>query len=199
MGRPTLEFWFEFASTYSYPAAFRVDEVANASGVAVVWRPFLLGPIFKSQGWDTSPFNIYETKGRYMWRDIERTCARYRLPYKRPTVMPQNGLAAARVACCFDDAPWMREFVRQMYQANFVHNLDISSVNTLGSVLEALDVDADATFAAASTDASKAKLRVQTERAVELGIFGSPTFVAGEELFWGHDRLEEAVEWAANR
>ena len=185
-------------STYTFLTALRLRGVIEREGLNLRFRPFSVRAIMREM--NNIPFPPEkEAKVRYMWRDIERTCARYRLPYKRPTVMPQNGLAAARVACCFDDAPWMREFVRQMYQANFVHNLDISSVNTLGSVLAALDVDADATFAAARTDASKAKLRVQTERAVELGIFGSPTFVAGEELFWGHDRLEEAVEWAANR
>ena len=70
-----IEFWFEFASTYSYPAAMRVEAVAAARSVEVVWRPFLLGPIFVRQGWDDSPFNLYPAKGSYMWRDLERSCA----------------------------------------------------------------------------------------------------------------------------
>ena len=72
MSRPTLDFYLEFASTYSYPAAMRLGVLAQAAGVAVRWLPFLLGPIFKAQGWDNSPFNIYPAKGRYMWRDVER-------------------------------------------------------------------------------------------------------------------------------
>ena len=72
---PTLDFWFDFASTYSYPAAMRIAPLAAAAGVTVRYRPFLLGPIFKAQGWDTSPFNLYEAKGRHMWRDLERLCA----------------------------------------------------------------------------------------------------------------------------
>ena len=71
----TLDFWLEFASTYSYPAAMRIGALAQAAGVIVRWRPFLLGPIFKQQGWDTSPFNLYPAKGRYMVRDCERQCA----------------------------------------------------------------------------------------------------------------------------
>jgi 2-hydroxychromene-2-carboxylate isomerase len=87
-----LDFFFEFASTYSYPAAMRIGDVARSAGVAVRWRPFLLGPIFKAQGLDTSPFNIYTTKGRYMWRDLERTCDELGLAFRRPEPFPQNGL-----------------------------------------------------------------------------------------------------------
>ena len=68
-----MEFWFEFASTYSYLAAERIEGVARVMEVEVRWRPFLLGPIFAAQGWTTSPFNLYPAKGANMWRDIERT------------------------------------------------------------------------------------------------------------------------------
>ena len=96
----TLAFWFEFASTYSYPAAARIEARAAAAGIAVAWRPFLLGPIFASQGWDNSPFNIYPAKGRYMWRDLERICARDRAglpPAERlPAQQPARGARRAR-------------------------------------------------------------------------------------------------------
>src|SRR5262245_51053650 len=71
---PMLDFWFDFASTYSYPAATRISPLAAIAGVTIRFRPFLLGPIFKAQGWETSPFNLYPAKGRYMWRDLERLC-----------------------------------------------------------------------------------------------------------------------------
>ena len=98
MTMPIVDFWFDFASSYSYPAAMRADALAAKSGVAIRYRPFLLGPIFKAQGWDTSPFNIYEAKGRYMWRDLERLCADLGIPFQRPSPFPQNSLLAARVA-----------------------------------------------------------------------------------------------------
>ncbi|HXZ21594.1 MAG TPA: DsbA family protein [Pseudolabrys sp.] len=98
MARPALDFWFEFASTYSYPATMRIAPLAKASGIALRWRPFVLGPIFKAQGWSTSPFNIYPDKGRYMWRDLERICKTLDLPFVRPDPFPQNALLAARVA-----------------------------------------------------------------------------------------------------
>jgi 2-hydroxychromene-2-carboxylate isomerase len=84
MADPVLDFWFDFASTYSYPAAARIRPLAAEAKVQVRFRPFLLGPIFKAQGWDTSPFNIYEAKGRYMWRDMERLAENLGLPFRRP-------------------------------------------------------------------------------------------------------------------
>ena len=62
----SAEFWYEFASTYSYPAALRITALADQRGVSLIWRPFLLGPIFMAQGWRDSPFNVYTAKGRYM-------------------------------------------------------------------------------------------------------------------------------------
>lgn len=190
-----LEFWFEFASTYSYPAALRVEEVARASGVELAWRPFLLGPIFKAQDWNDSPFNLYPAKGRYMWRDLERICDALALPFARPSQFPRNGLLAARLACWFADEPWLPEFVRQVYLANFAHDLDISDPSVLASILEETGQSASA-LALADTAEAKAKLRAETERAQTAGIFGAPAFVVGSELFWGNDRLEAAIAWA---
>ena len=70
-----IELWFEFASTYSYPAAMRIEAEAQRRGARILWRPFMLGPIMNSVGWNDSPFNLYPVKGRYMWRDLERVCA----------------------------------------------------------------------------------------------------------------------------
>ena len=80
-----LEFWYEFASTYSYLSAMRMEELARAAGVAVVWKPLLLGPIFRAQGWSTSPFNLYPAKGRYMVREMERLTAARGLRFKMPS------------------------------------------------------------------------------------------------------------------
>ncbi len=190
-----MEFWFEFGSTYSYPAAFRVEEAAGNAGVELVWRPFLLGPIFKEQGWNDSPFNIYPAKGRYMWRDLERICEELQIPLRKPTQFPRNGLLASRVACFFEAESWLPEFVRRVYLANFGHDRDISKSAEIVSILKALDLPADLLSAAESPE-SKAKLRAQTERAGTLGIFGAPTFVSESEIFWGNDRLQSAITWA---
>jgi 2-hydroxychromene-2-carboxylate isomerase len=190
-----LEFWFEYASTYSYPAALRVEQAARAAGVELAWRPFLLGPIFKAQGWNDSPFNIYPEKGRYMWRDLERICAGLAVPFQRPSRFPRNGLLAARVACCFQDQSWVPEFVRRVYLANFAHDREISDASVIQSILESIGQPVSRLEAAEAPEA-KAKLRAQCERAQALGIFGAPSFVVGKELFWGNDRLEAALSWA---
>jgi 2-hydroxychromene-2-carboxylate isomerase len=197
MSAPPVEFWFEFASTYSYPAAMRIEAVAKAHGRELIWRPFLLGPIFKAQGWDTSPFNIYPAKGRYMWRDLARICAELQLPLLQPSVFPRNGLLAARVACAAQESPWLPAFVRNVYSASFARDLDISDSAVVRSCLEGLVPDPDAALDAAQREDTKARLRANTERAIQLGLFGSPSFVVGSEVFWGNDRMEQAMRWGS--
>jgi 2-hydroxychromene-2-carboxylate isomerase len=194
----TVEFWFEFASTYSYPAAARIEALAKAAGVPIAWRPFLLGPIFKAQGWNDSPFNLYPAKGRYMWRDLERICAGLGLPLRRPSVFPRNGLHAARIACRFAGEPWLPAFVRQVYAANFAEDRDISDPKVIAEALERIGQPASRVAAGEAPEA-KSALRANTERAQALGIFGAPSFAAGDELFWGNDRLEAALAWTGGR
>jgi 2-hydroxychromene-2-carboxylate isomerase len=191
-----LHFWFEFASTYSYLAAWRVEAEARARGVSVVWEPFLLGPIFAAQGWKDSPFNLYPVKGRYMWRDMERLCAAQCLPLKRPSAFPRSGLTAARVVCAADGEPWVPAFVRAVYRANFAEDREISQPEVVGELLAAQGISADEWLARAGAPASKERLRAQTERAIAHGIFGAPSFTVGNELFWGNDRLEQALAMA---
>jgi 2-hydroxychromene-2-carboxylate isomerase len=190
-----IEFWFDFASTYSYPAAMRVEEIARLDDCPVQWRPFLLGPIFGSQGWTDSPFNIYPVKGRYMWRDLERLCAGLGLPFRKPSQFPRNGLLAARIACVSEEKEWVPKFARKVYAANFAGDLDIAEPAVLLKCLSGLLDDPPAVLASANSDSAKSRLRRNTERATELGIFGAPTFVVGDELFWGNDRLEAALAW----
>jgi 2-hydroxychromene-2-carboxylate isomerase len=192
----TLEFWFEFASTYSYLAASRIEQLANAAGVVIVWRPFLLGPLFASQGWNDSPFNVYPVKGRYMWRDMERLCERYGLPLRRPTQFPRNGLLAARVTTAGGDAGWVPALVRSVYRANFGDDRDIADRGVLETLLRDVGTDAAAVLRDAESQPVKDHLRASTEQAQRLGIFGAPSFIVRSELFWGNDRLEDAIEWA---
>jgi 2-hydroxychromene-2-carboxylate isomerase len=193
----SIDFWFEFGSTYSYPAAMRVEKLASHYGVRVNWRPFLLGAIFREQGLADSPFNLYAPKGRYMWRDLERTCKALGIPFQRPSEFPRNGLLAARVACCFDGEPWVPGFVRAVYRANFVVDTDIADPIVLSSCISGVGEDPETVLERAQTEESKLKLRRQTDEAMRIGIFGAPMVAVGDELFWGNDRLEQALEWAA--
>lgn len=191
-----VEFWFEFASTYSYPAAMRVERLAKEAGVDLVWRPFLLGPIFGAQGWNDSPFNIYPAKGKYMWRDMARICEAQGLVLKEPVRFPQNGLKAARIAMLAADEGWAGDFVRGVYQANFARQKDISDEAVLTELLHALGKDAADVMTRSNDPANKDRLKIQTQTAIENGIFGAPSFTVGDELFWGNDRLEQALGWA---
>ncbi|MAB13853.1 2-hydroxychromene-2-carboxylate isomerase [Parvibaculum sp.] len=190
-----VEFWYEFASTYSYPAAMRLEEAAQRAGVSVRWRPFLLGPIFGAQGWNDSPFNIYPAKGKYMWRDMERICDAQGLTLKEPVRFPQNGLRAARIVLALPEA-LRPAFTREVYLANFAGQRDISGEDVLARILVALEVEPQPVLEKAGSDEVKAALKAQTDEAIAKGIFGAPSFTVGDELFWGNDRLEQALEWA---
>ena len=191
-----VEFWYEFGSTYSYPAAMRIARLAADSGVEVRWRPFLLGPIFKAYGWNDSPFNIFAAKGRYMWRDLARICAADGLPLKLPPVsFPQNGLKAARLALVGETEGWTPAFTRAVFAANYAEQKDIADDTTLDAILDGLGVDAPAALATAAAPEIKERLRAQNDEAVALGLFGAPSFTVRDELFWGNDRLEAALAW----
>jgi 2-hydroxychromene-2-carboxylate isomerase len=192
----SIEFWFEFASTYSYPAAMRIEAAAASAGLPILWRPFLLGPIFAAQGWRDSPFNIYPAKGRYMWRDLERTCASLGLPWRQPTAFPRSGLLAARIAIAAEGEAWVPRFVAAVYQANFANDRDITDRRVIAGLLEGVGQPAADVLALTDTAPVKEALRRRTEEALERGIFGAPSFVAGGELFWGNDRLDEAIAFA---
>ena len=193
-----VHFWYDFASTYSYPAAMRVEDAAKATGATVRWRPFLLGPIFAQQGWRTSPSNIQPEKGRYMWRDLQRICARQGLTLKRPDSFPQNGLLAARIALIAAREGWVAAFSQRVYLASFADGADISDPQTMARILAGLGRDAEETLERATTADNKAALKHQVAEAQQLGIFGAPSLTVGQELFWGNDRLEEAMRWAVN-
>jgi len=192
----TLDFWFDFASTYSYPVAVRIRPLAAEAGVKVRFRPFLLGPIFKAQGWDTSPFNLYPAKGRYMVRDCEREAAANGLTFRLPEPFPQNTLLAARVAVGGLEDGWGEEFSRALYRAQFAEGRQVGDPQVIGEIVNALGQDGAAALARAGGDDIKQKLRANTEEAQRLGIFGAPSFIAGVELFWGNDRLEQALRAA---
>ena len=191
-----IEFWYEFASTYSYIAAMRIERLAETAGVVVDWKPFLLGPIFQAQGWNNSPFNLYPAKGRYMVRELERLAAAEGLPFKMPDGFPQNSLQAARLAIIGAQEGWVVPFTKAVYLAEFRDGADISDRAVLEGILRNLKLDPAQLFARIATADVKDRLKEQTALAEESGIFGAPSFIVGDELFWGNDRLEPALELA---
>ena len=197
MAQPVLDFWFEFASSYSYPAAMRIAALAQDAGIALRWRPFLLGPILAEQGLTTSPFNIHAAKGSYMWRDVARICSALGLPFRQPNPFPQASLLAARVALVGFEDGWGDRFVPAVYRAEFADGHPIAERTVIAGLLRALQVDPEPALARAQSDEIKSRLRAQTDEARRIGVFGAPSFVTADgELFWGNDRLETALAWA---
>lgn len=194
--KPKVQFWYEFASTYSYLSAMRVEALAAAAGVAVEWKPFLLGPIFHAQGWDTSPFNLYPAKGRYMARDLERLAAERGLKFALPEPFPQNSLLAARLALVGAEEGWIAPFTCAVFAAEFADGAQIADKATLASILDGLHLESQRILPRIDEPQIKERLKQQTAEAQRLGIFGAPSFVSGGELFWGDDRLEQALAWA---
>jgi 2-hydroxychromene-2-carboxylate isomerase len=192
-----IELFYEFGSQYSYPAAMLAERAAAERGLTVAYRPFLLGPIFAAQGYQHPPFVQFAVKGAYVWRDLERLCAELGLPWKKPSVFPRRGVLASRIALVGLDDGWGVEFSRRVFHLNFVEDRDIEDEPTLRAVLDDLGRAADEVLARALAPTNRERLRAQTARAQSLGIFGAPTFVVGQELFWGQDRMRQALDWAA--
>jgi len=188
-----LAFWFDFGSPYSYLAAMRVEGLAAARGVRVDWRPFLLGPVMAALGAPVSPFAAGGPKADYLWHDVARTCARRGLGWTRPSQFPRDAVLAHRVALHAADQPWAGDFCRAVMVRNFVEDREIGSRDAVAVVLASIGQAPDAVL-----DASTAPgLRARTDEARRLGVFGAPTFVVGGELFWGDDRLDDALVAAA--
>ena len=190
---PFLDFWFEFGSNYSYLSVMRIEQEAVQSGVMVRWQPFLLGPIFRSFGWTTSPFVLQKAKGEYVWKDMVRECRKYGLLWTRPSAFPRTALLPLRVALVGAEQTWMGEYCRRIMLLNFAADRDIDSVEVVSDVLSQLELPAQQIIAQAQSETNKLKLREQTETAKAKGIFGAPTFLAGDEMFWGNDRLDDAL------
>ncbi|MBB4286560.1 2-hydroxychromene-2-carboxylate isomerase [Roseospira goensis] len=194
---PALTAFYELASTYSYLAVMRLQDAAARAGVTIAWRPFLLGPIFKAQGWDTSPFNLYPAKGRYMWRDMARRCAAAGLPLVPPSPFPANGLLAARAITALADDGDRPRATRALFRTAFGTGRDIADPAVVRDALDGAGLEGAALVARAADPAVKAALRAATDAAVDAGVFGAPSFVTADgELFWGDDRLEDALAWA---
>lgn len=193
MATQEIDFWFDFASTYSYLSAARVEAACAEAGLAVRFRPFLLGPIFAAQGWNDSPFNLYPAKGRYMWRDLARIAAGRGLPFRRPSQFPRRSSLAARAAWAAPEHA-RAAFCRAVFTANFADDRDVGDAQVLDALAQ--DLGLPGLVAEAEGATARKRLRAATEEAMARGLFGAPSFTVGEELFWGDDRLEQAIAWA---
>lgn len=195
MAKPTLEFWYEFGSTYTYLSVGRIEALADAASVPVVWKPFLLMPVLNHIG-VANPFTENAPKSAYMWTDLMRRAEALGIAIKRPSVYPPNSLVTARVALLGMDEGWGVAFTKAAFRKHWLDDVTIGTDENTRAALAAAGQDPDDTLARALSDANKAALRTQTEQAAALGLFGAPSFVVDGEIFWGDDRLEDALKRA---
>ena len=189
-----LDFYFFIGSTYSYLSVSRAAGTAQARGVDLVWRPFSVRTLMREQ--NNSPFVGKPFKMRYMWRDLERRAKRLGIAFDGAPPYPIDPEELAnRVATLAALEGWCPEFTQAAYKAWFLGKQDPGRPAVVRSILDELGQDVDRCLAAANADAVRDAYAAQTDRARELGIFGSPTFAHGTEIFWGDDRLEDALAW----
>ncbi len=190
MSQP-LDFFLFYGSLYSYIAVMRIEETARTAGVAVRWRPFNLRAIMVEQNNTARP----PAKMRYIWRDLERRAQAHDLPFRPTPPYPVDPeLRALRVGTVAAVEGWCPEFSRAVFRAWMQDHK--TPHETLEAVLRGLGKDPAAILTRAESPAIQAALDAQTNAARDLGLFGAPTFAVGEELFWGGDRLEEALACA---
>jgi 2-hydroxychromene-2-carboxylate isomerase len=194
-----LEFWFEFGSNYSYLSLMRIEDLAERAGVPLVWKPFLLGPVFRELGWESSPFVLQVEKGRYVWHDMDRQARKYGLEFRKPSEFPRIAVRPMRVAILGAAQPWIGAFCKNVMRQNWVEDVEINSPEQVRRALAGIVPDPDSIIEQAQSEANKLGLREQTAEARRRGIFGAPTFFINGEMFWGNDRLEDAIEVAKSR
>ncbi|MHB8668447.1 MAG: 2-hydroxychromene-2-carboxylate isomerase [Burkholderiales bacterium] len=184
-----VEFYFDFGSPYSYLAYKALPAIAAARGAQIVWRPMLLGGVFKATG-NHSPAEI-PAKSRWMQQDMQRWAARYGAAFRFNPHFPINTLVLMRGAVGMQlRGADFHAYTAALFHAMWGKPRNLGDPAELAAVLRQAGLDADAFAALANDEAVKAQLKKQTEEAVARGVFGAPTFFVGDEMFWGQDRLE---------
>ena len=186
----TLELFFDVSSPFAYLAATQAPRIARAHGATLVYRPFLLGALFKAIGTPDVPlFTFPEAKRSYVARDLARWAARWGVPFSFPSRFPMKTVTALRMILV---APEDRRgaLVSALFRALWVDDQDLADPAVLGAIAAGVGLDGAALLVAAGTQAAKDALRDATAHAERLGVCGAPSFLVGDQLYWGQDRLD---------
>jgi 2-hydroxychromene-2-carboxylate isomerase len=192
-----IEFYFDFSSPYGYFASTQIDALAADLGRTVVWRPILLGPMFKAMG--SAPLTEIPLKGRYSRHDFERTASLFDITFKQPDPFPIGTVAAARAILVLQqqgDHDKAAALCKRLFKAFFAEGRDIGKAESVLKEAGALGIDAEALSAGMARDDIKAALKSQVEDAMARGVFGSPFLFVDGEPFWGFDRFDYIRRWA---
>ena len=191
-----IELWLEYASTYSYLTVTRIGALARSKGVEIDWQPFWLYPVREQQGLP-APFPEGSARANYMWRDLERRARHLGIPFRKPGTYPFRSVGIARIALVGAREGWCAPFTETAFRLHWTEGIPMTSEENIRAALAQAGQDPARVLPLAESDDNKEALKQQAVRAAERGIFGAPSFVVGQELFWGDDRLEAALEYAA--
>jgi len=192
----TVEFFFDFGSPASYLAWTQLPRIAREAGAQIVWRPMLLGGVFKATG-NQSPVNI-PAKGRYMLQDLARFAGRYGVPMAFSPSFPINTLTLMRGAAGYQGSERFERYVQTIFEALWVQQKNLGKPEVVAEVLSAAGFDPAEFEQLVSDEAVKERLKATTEEAIKRGVFGAPTFFVGSEMHFGQDRLDFVAEALAH-
>ncbi|MCW5606393.1 MAG: 2-hydroxychromene-2-carboxylate isomerase [Burkholderiales bacterium] len=190
-----IEFYFDFSSPYGYFAATRLEALAARHGRGIVWRPILLGAVFKITG--QQPLPTIPLKGSYIKQELARTARLLGVPFKLPSKFPIAGQAPSRAYYWLHDRdPVLAvKLVHALFRAYFAEDRDISNPEVTANVAAKLGLEKEGLLAALNDPAVKERLKTEVEAAIERGVFGSPFFIVDREPFWGQDRMDQIERW----
>ena len=194
-----IDFYFDFSSPYGYFASARIEEIAAKHGRSVVWRPILLGAVFKITG--QQPLPTIPLKGSYAKHDLARSARLFGMPFRLPTKFPIAGQAPSRAYYWVADRDGAqgRTLAQALYRAYFVEDRDISNPEVTANVAAKLGLNREELLHALNDPAVKERLKNEVDAAIERGVFGSPYVIVDGEPFWGSDRLDQVDRWLATR
>jgi 2-hydroxychromene-2-carboxylate isomerase len=188
----TVEFFFDYVSPATYFAHFLLPRIADKTGAKIIYRPFLLGGIFKTSG-NNSPMSV-PAKGAWLIKDLERFAKRYKLPFALNPNFPIKTIQIMRGACWLQEKGDIKAYSDAMFKAVWEDKRNLNDEQELNSLLEGLSIDPVEFHDAVNRQEIKDKLRANTDEAIQRGAFGAPTFFVGDEMFWGQDRLDFVEE-----
>ena len=193
-----IEFWFDFSSPFGYLASTRIEALAAKYQRETIWRPFLLGAVYKVNGVVPTP-NV-PLKGDYARIDILRSGRFYGIPIKLPSNFPIGSVAAARAFYWADgqDPAKAKQLAAALYQAYFVDDIDIANAENVVKIAAECGFDRAAAAAGLGDQAVKDRTKQEVDSAVARGVFGSPYLIVDGEPFWGMDRIDQAEKWLAD-
>lgn len=196
MARP-LDFFLFYGSIHTYLSVMRIETLAAKAGVELRWRPFNLREILIEQ--NNTAFARNPVRLAYNWRDIERRAARLGVAFKGRAPYPvEPDLLALRIGTIAATEGWCADYSRATFRAWFLDGKSAGLPSSVESVLAELGRRPASIIDRAGSSDIAGRLKQETETARRLGIFGAPSFAIGSEIFWGDDRLDEAIEFAAS-